>query len=1191
MPSVGSLVKVCTFAVDKYFIIKTDKNMTTPTNKFIRRADRKPLNKNKLFYGAYLNMAQHNAFLILQDVSEKMRQKPPQKEANLRNTKLLSLLKKANTDKPPRLSTLSKTSYFLLRYLIAFESLVIQKEEGEAETQPDAGLLADILDSALGLLDDLRNEHSHYYHETETEVRFGCLLKIFNEAKRIATERLPQDDEKALNHNTKKIAKMVLSEDEKLIFFICLFLEKRQAEQFMTKIDIFKGQHNTLKRKVFAQCCCRLPRPKLESAALELDALNELARCPKEIFGRLSADNQQLFVADIQELNSMAGEEIDIPEHGNKITLRRYEDRLPRMFMRYLDEKTERFNIRFQVLGGRLRAADYQKEIYGIESDRNIHENLTAYMRLHELLKDDIPEDWKDKIKQPDNDQLPDIEQYSPHYHIVNNRIAIKFQKENKVKINLNKSYYSQIHTPRAESVLKYKVMHPLADAILSTHEIPHLFLYQYLYQKDIIKNAPDEFIKEYIDKFRQVCEDVKANKFPKIDITERFEKQTRRYRKDKRDDLEERRLKLQKELDKKYAPVRVSHLPNALREYLLYYEADDINKLAVRKIDAKIEDAIKRRGNAEHGKGTEERELKSGNIGTYLARDIVFFQPLQSKSGNNEDRGKPNNDEYNELQKAIAYFGKERFYIKAYLEKELGILGERNDPKKHPFLAHLDWNQCKTSKDFYSEYLRVKKDWLKAVKNDIRKKPKEMKSKKHWDEVEKNCRRFGIKVSEKALSDKEIEDKYGYFLNLRTKPGNQRNYLKTIKKDKATGEPVEDKNAPVILPRGLFNDAIREALKAKYSDINDESGMTHFTEVLMKNEPAQSFYDYNRHYEFDTENERLYRDKNKEKFKINISGNTSEIGLAIKDLKADIRANKDEAKYLSEGNKYEKRQAQSLYDCIDIQKHRWRKIYRSEQAIRTAKYKDRLLWLMIKDIFEKRSQEEKSNMQFDTWVLANVGFDVRNTVDDWILNKEVPIQLTLHEKEVIANTTSVEADKAQDDRLSVKRYGEFRRLLKDRRLWSEKKENDNILYSGIFQYYPANKILWTTIQTELRYYDDHRHEFIETVFDFEQKLLKHPTCQADLMQEKDVRHIDHTKMLLVFEQHFNFPYTAIEVSKLRNALMHNEVPYQPQWLSQYIQTSDSNSWNKCQNISRQIIEFAEEIYKSMIRELEQNQT
>lgn len=216
--------------------------------------------------------------------------------------------------------------------------------------------------------------------------------------------------------------------------------------------------------------------------------------------------------------------------------------------------------------------------------------------------------------------------------------------------------------------------------------------------------------------------------------------------------------------------------------------------------------------------------------------------------------------------------------------------------------------------------------------------------------------------------------------------------------------------------------------------------------------------------------------------------------------------------------------------------------------------------------------------------------FDVRSKVDDWILNKEVPIQLILREKEVIANTTSVEADKAQDDHLPIKRYGEFRRLLKDRRLWSEKKEEENTIYSGIFQYYPANKILWTTIQTELKYYDDHRHEFIETVFDFEQKLIKHPLCQADLMELKDVRHIDHTKMLMVFEQHFNFPYTAIEVSKLRNALMHNEVPYRPEWLSQYIQTNDSKSWNKCQNISQQIIEFAKDIYGSMIRELEQNQ-
>ncbi|MEZ4961709.1 MAG: hypothetical protein R2830_17905 [Saprospiraceae bacterium] len=66
----------------------------------------------------------------------------------------------------------------------------------------------------------------------------------------------------------------------------------------MSQIKGFKDTSTPDKqatRKCFTQYRCQLPRPKLESSDVKLDMLNELVRCPAELWELLGEDDRRQF--------------------------------------------------------------------------------------------------------------------------------------------------------------------------------------------------------------------------------------------------------------------------------------------------------------------------------------------------------------------------------------------------------------------------------------------------------------------------------------------------------------------------------------------------------------------------------------------------------------------------------------------------------------------------------------------------------------------------------------------------------------------------------------------------------------------------------------------------------------------------------------------------------------------------------
>lgn len=151
-------------------------------------------------------------------------------------------------------------------------------------------------------------------------------------------------------------------------------------------------------------------------------------------------------------------------------------------------------------------------------------------------------------------------------------------------------------------------------------------------------------------------------------------------------------------------------------------------------------------------------KTLKAGRIADILTRDMLYLQPsLADVKG----YGKVTGANFQALQRSIAYYGEYRnglndIFIRA------GLLNSNN---KHPFLEKIDPQDYSSLIAFYGSYLHRRKTYFEEQKGKV------VKGKKNFQ-----CY---------PLRDLQVE------------------YKKEIRTD-----------APVFLPRGLFDKAIKECLQ-----------------------------------------------------------------------------------------------------------------------------------------------------------------------------------------------------------------------------------------------------------------------------------------------------------------------------------------------------------------------------------------
>ncbi len=689
---------------------------------------------DKALFGAYLNMARNNLRMVLTNIEEKVYGKSGNwKEDSMRHSSVIKALEK---NEQPDVS--KRITDMLLRDL-PFLKLTVK-----SKLNPSANDYATSLIEFIEQLSQLRNFHCHYLHnpyKTNPEI-IESLRHIFDAARRRVKIRFNYTTEE-VEHLVRKIAGMVNGKrvgiEKKnysfafadaheeiteigIAFFTCLFLNKKYITLFLKQLKGFKDSRTRKTRatiNTFGFFNIRIPQPKLQSndtkEGLLMDILEDLKRCPNELFEHLSAEDQERFRV-----------KSDNQEEENEVLQKRFSDRFPYLALRYFELTEHVKDFQFHTDLGKYNFKHYKKQVGGEERIRQLQKNMKGTGRLKDFTEDKMPEEWNVLVKRSDElpgDYMePHIVFTNPHYHFVNNQIGVcinDFAKYPDAKTRKN----------------------PEPDIWLSIYELPALVFLHLLTKRDDgsseikwVLYRHNQNIKSF---FIAVAEE---------NLQPGFTKET-----------------LQTEL-KKYN-LEYNHIPKVLIEYLLKKTAKNVQEKAegklhvlisetivlLRKLDEDVEKAKEKEG------GKRYKPIQSGKIADFIARDMLFLQPPV-----NEKEGKATSTLFQVLQARLAYYGRDKNLLNS-LYKECNLIDSAN---AHPFLNNVPL--AYSIVDYYKNYLLKRKEYLEKLREKCMK-GKINSNEFHFLHLGAREKRSGdsyYKNLAKTFSEKPINFPRGLFLN-----------------------------------------------------------------------------------------------------------------------------------------------------------------------------------------------------------------------------------------------------------------------------------------------------------------------------------------------------------------------------------------------------------------------------------------
>lgn len=484
-----------------------------------------------------------------------------------------------------------------------------------------------------------------------------------------------------------------------MLFFVSLFLEKKDAIWMQQKLTGFKDNRENNKQmthEVFCRSRILMPKLRLESTQTQdwilLDMLNELIRCPKSLYERLKGEDRKKFEVPFDSTD----EDYDAEQDPFKNTLIRHQDRFPYFVLRYFDYNEIFKNLRFQIDLGTYHFSIYKKLIGGQKEDRHLTHKLYGFERLQEFTKQHRPDDWKAIVRDFDTyetSEEPYISETTPHYHLENQKIGIRFKNDN------DKIWPSLETNGENNEKSKYKLDKQYqAEAFLSVHELLPMMFYYLLLKKEEPnnnkKNASrvEGFIKRDIRDIFKLYDAFANDEINNID-------DLKKYYKDKN--------------------VEIRHLPKQMIA-ILESKPKDMAKEAKRKQKEMVKDTKKLLATLEKQAQKEKEDdgrnvklLKSGEIAKWLVNDMMRFQPVQKDNeGKPLNNSKANSTEYQMLQRSLALYNKEEKPTRYF--RQVNLI-ESSNP--HPFLKWTKWEECNNILTFYHRYLTKKIEFLNKLK------------------------------------------------------------------------------------------------------------------------------------------------------------------------------------------------------------------------------------------------------------------------------------------------------------------------------------------------------------------------------------------------------------------------------------------------------------------------------------------
>lgn len=691
----------------------------------------------------------------------------------------------------------------------------------------------------------------------------------------------------------------------------------------------------------------RLPKDRIssekDSVSVAMDMLNEVKRCPDELFETLSAEDMSHFRT--------------VSTDYNEVLQKRSSDRFAQLLLQYIDYGKLFKDIRFHVNMGKLRYLFNAEKrcIDGNTRVRVLEHPLNAFGRIDEtealrntedgtFAGTDIRirgfEDFKRDDADPAN--YPYVVDTRSHYILENNKVEMSFDGDNVLPVieEDNGKWYVGKQTPACR---------------ISTMELPAMAFHMHLFGAEKTEQRIKTVYGRYKRLFAAMCRgEVSRDNIADFGIAVC--------------DLP------RKVLDCLDGGARGKDVELFISKTVEELRADTDRRLEKLQADK----AAICSGENKMGK-RNFRQIRTGVIAGFLAKDIVRFQPT---AGDGTDKLTGLN--YRVMQASIAVYdsagdnkAKEQF---RQLFDNARLTG--SDPNRHhPFIHKVFARSVpENAVDFYERYLVERKSYLDKLYIKI-------------------CKGTKVNVP---------------FVNRKRKKwsGSTPEYL---------GD-VYGNSLAIELPRQMFDDDIKDYLSRQPQMADIDFGQANVTYLIgeymrrVLNDDFQDFYSWKRGYRYID----MLRGVRDAKGGLCRNFTSTEEREALWKARAErIESYRASEMKKSGSNRHRGMPQDEMESGLDRKISAARGFYqKNEKTIRRYKVQDALLFLMAKDVLTELADFDGEKFRLK---------DIMPDAAKGILSEVMPMTFTFVKGGKQYTITS--------DGMKLKNYGDFFVLANDKRL------------------------------------------------------------------------------------------------------------------------------------------------------------
>jgi hypothetical protein len=689
------------------------------------------LTEDKYFFGGFFNLADNNITNVFREIEEKLSLK-------VRPKAIVDKINDYYND------TVSHADWDRRVNLLAEYFPIVTLMNHRVNNLPIRESFREELLLWTKYIENLRNYYTHHFHaDLEYNPKIFEMLDRFipTIVKREQMQRSKKEEyiklkfnfEKELSHLTEKEREIKVQSsfnhiidntgqlnslykaqiNEKLsrsglLFLLTSALSKKESVLLLSNVEGFKATNDLpymATRWVFTHLCFKglkkVIRSHYSDEAMLMQIIDELSKCPHELYERLGEKDKEEFLYDMNEYYKDNFDNIyDDTLVSHPIIRKRYLDREKRrkfiyFALRFLDTCVEFPSLRFQVHAGNFIHHEGTKTLKGtqLESDRIIKERINFFAKLDDVAHAkakyfegrtvqptedtmDVDEDMSSESKHRINENIStnDWELFPfPSYNLMGNNIPIYI----KLKDEVNFSPERKSGKPSKNEIINmvFKDIEDLhygkPTMLLSIHELPALL------HEVLVKRKTGKDIEAHL----------KRKIFAHIDLIKN--------------------------------PHGCSDATDTLPKSLLQNNDEDrfdINKLKRKIISDKEYIQEKRDWLNDKRKFAEENKKKHiftksdiGNIGMELADELKLYF---SQSTKETWKGY----QHAELQFLITFYDAKRNELEQLLKS---AFGKTNDYREQRIMNLIKKNSNLES--FYNGYLDIKSKFVKFIERKVK--------------------------------------------------------------------------------------------------------------------------------------------------------------------------------------------------------------------------------------------------------------------------------------------------------------------------------------------------------------------------------------------------------------------------------------------------------------------------------------